>query len=184
MLPLRLVNEQVVTAQPANQSGGRAERIVYPENPRYRRIRSLSILMDQSIVLPSGYRIGLDPLLGLLPGIGDILGTLISSYLVYESAGSVLRKLVLFQMIGNIALEALAGAVPVIGDIFDAAWKANMRNLRLLDQHYHPAMAGRSAGQIIGWMLAVAGVLVISVGTVFYFVCQFILAIFHALFGG
>jgi Domain of unknown function (DUF4112) len=160
----------------ADRPSGRAERIVYPENPRYRRIRALSVLMDQSIVLPSGYRIGLDPLLGLLPGIGDVMGGLISCYLVYEAARLGLRKRVLLRMLGNIAFDTLAGSVPVVGDIFDAAWKANMRNLRLMDANYHPAMPERSAGRIGAWILGAAGLLAAGVGLMFYLLAQMILA--------
>lgn len=177
------MNEPISAQVVSQTQGARAQRIVYPENPRYRRIRSLSVLMDQSIVLPNGYRIGLDPILGLVPGLGDVVGTLISSYLVYESARLGVRTKVLARMVGNIALEMLAGAFPILGDLFDAFWKANMRNLRLLEEHYHPSLRERSARQIMGWMIVVASVLVISAGTLFYFVAQFTLAVFRALFG-
>src|SRR5579871_5811664 len=89
---------------------GRPLRIIYPDNPRYRRIRFLSVLMDQSIVLPNGYRIGLDPLLGLVPGIGDMVGALISCYLVYEAARLGLKKRVLVRMLGNIGIDTLVGS--------------------------------------------------------------------------
>lgn len=137
------------------QQSKRAERIVYPENRRYRRVRAISQLMDSSIVLPNGYRIGLDPILGLAPGIGDLIGTAISCYLIYESARLGLPKRVLLNMVLNVALEGLLGIFPVLGDIFDAAWKANMRNLRLLELHYHPAQPERSFGQIVLWLILV-----------------------------
>jgi hypothetical protein len=133
----------------------RAERIVYPDNPRYSRIRVISRLMDECIVLPNGYRIGLDPLLGLIPGIGDAIGAGISCYLIYQAARLGLRKRVLLRMLGNVAVETVVGSLPILGDIFDAAWKANMRNLRLLEAHYHPSMAERPARRIRAWLLAV-----------------------------
>lgn len=159
----------------------RAERIVYPENRRYRRIRSVSMLMDQSILLPNGYRIGLDPLLGLVPGVGDVVTALISSYLVYESARLGLPKRVLFRMAANITIEALAGAFPVIGDLFDAIWKSNIRNLRLLEQHYHPAMPERPAHKIALWMLAFVGLLILVTGTLFYLVASLVINLMGAL---
>ena len=158
--------------------------MVYPDNPRYRRIRSISNLMDRSIVLPTGYRIGLDPLLGLVPGVGDAIGTLISCYLVYEAARLGVTKRVLFWMLVNIAVEGLAGSIPVLGDLFDAAWKANVRNLRLLDQQYHPGMKERSAGQLVFWMMAVAGGMLLATGTAFYLMFQVWAAVFRFLFPG
>jgi hypothetical protein len=175
------MNEHPI-APPVLASGAatRPERIVYPESPRYRRIRTISTLMDQSIVLPTGYRIGLDPLLGLLPGVGDVVSALISLYLVYEAARLGLRKRILAQMIGNIGIDTLVGSFPVLGDVFDAAWKSNMRNLRLLDRHYHPALPERSAGRIRAWMLGIAFLLVGAVGTMSYLSAQFILAFWTA----
>lgn len=177
------MNEQLTTPSKTRPDGARAQRIAYPENPRYRRIRSLSVLMDQSILLPNGYRIGLDPLLGIVPGLGDVVGTVISSYLVYESARLGLPKTVLAKMVGNIAVEALVGAFPVLGDVFDAVWKANIRNLRLLDQHYHPATPERPARKISLWIAAVGLALVLAAGTAFFFISQFLLAVARALFG-
>jgi hypothetical protein len=162
----------------------RAERIVYPENPRYRRIRSLSVLMDQSIVLPTGYRIGLDPLLGLLPGVGDAVSTTISCYVVYEALLLGLPKRVVMRMISNVILDGLAGSVPVIGDIFDATWKANMRNLRLVEKHYHPTMPQRSPRMIMFLMIAVAALIILTTGTLFYLMAKLILSLASGLFGG
>ena len=155
------------TAAPRVEAARRADRIVYPENPRYRRIRSLSMLMDQSIVLPSGFRIGLDPILGLLPGVGDALTTVVSCYVLYEAARLGMKKRVLAQMLGNIVLDAATGSIPVLGDVFDAVWKANMRNLRLIDKHYHPAQPERAPGRITAWMLGVTLALLTMGGLLF-----------------
>jgi len=125
------------------QVTGHAERIVYPANPRLERIRFLANLLDTCIVLPGGYRIGIDPILGLIPGVGDIFGAVLSLYLVREASKLGIRKWILFRMVGNVAIETLLGTVPVIGDAFDAVWKANVRNLRLIELHYSP---GRNAG--------------------------------------
>jgi uncharacterized protein DUF4112 len=122
---------------------GRAERIVYPPNPRLERVRFLANLLDTCIILPGGYRIGIDPILGLIPGVGDVLGVGLSLYLVREAAKLGVSKWIVMRMLGNIALEGLIGFVPVLGDIFDAAFKANVRNLRLIELHYSP---GRTSG--------------------------------------
>jgi len=132
--------------------------------------------MDQSIVLPSGYRIGLDPLLGVIPGIGDALGALISCYLVYQAARLGVRKRVLLRMLANILIDACVGSIPLAGDLFDAAWKSNMRNLRLIDQHYHPAMPERSLRRIGGWIVGAFGAVVVITGLIAYLVVQFVLS--------
>lgn len=144
---------------------GRAERIVYPVNPRLQRIRFLSNLLDQCFTLPGGMRIGIDPIIGLLPGIGDLVATALSLYLVYEAARLGIRKRILLRMLVNVSLEMLAGTFPVIGDIFDAVWKANMRNLRLVELHYSPSRPERSKAQISGWIF----------GTLFVFLLAYVL---------
>ena len=123
---------------------GHAERIVYPPNPRLERIRFLANLLDACILLPNGYRIGIDPILGLIPGVGDLIGAGLSLYLVREAAKLGIPKRILLRMVGNVALETLIGIVPVLGDLFDAAWKANLRNLRLIELHYAP---GKNASE-------------------------------------
>jgi len=96
-------------------------------------------LLDSSIRLPGGYRIGLDGVVGLIPGIGDLAGVAASSYLVVLAARSGVSTSVLMLMIYNIAAEMLLGAIPVVGDVFDFMWKANERNLALYDEyHAHP----------------------------------------------
>jgi hypothetical protein len=156
----------------------RPEPIAYPENPRYKRIRFLSVLMDNSIVLPNGYRIGLDPLLGLLPGVGDAIGAAVSSYIVYEAARLGIAKRILMRMLGNVAVEALVGVFPLIGDVFDATWKANMRNLRLLERHYHPAMPERSGRWILCWIAVLMGGILMGSLTFFYLLLRLIVQIF------
>jgi len=131
-----------VTDQLQPQVTGRAERIVYPTNPRLERVRFLANLLDTCITLPGGYRIGIDPILGLVPVVGDIIGAGLSLYLVREATKLGIPKWIMLRMIANVGVEALIGFVPVLGDIFDAAFKANMRNLRLLELHYSP---GRNA---------------------------------------
>ena len=165
----------------ANDAPPRAERIVYPENPRYQRIRVLSVLMDQSITLPNGFRIGLDPLLGLVPGIGDGLGALISCYLVYEAARLGLPKLVLGRMLANIAFDAFSGSVPVLGDVLDAVWKANMRNLRLVDRHYHPSMPERPAGRLVLWFAFAGGVFLAGIAALMFMLVKLVLLLFAAV---
>lgn len=162
----------------------RAERIVYPPNPRYLRMKFLSRLMDQSIQLPGGYRIGLDPIIGLIPAIGDMLTTAISLFLVYDAARLGLPKLVLGRMLANVALESLVGTFPILGDLFDAVWKSNIRNMRLLDLHYHPTLPERPARRLIGWLLLVFGLFIGVIVFLCAMLVQFFLELFRVVMGG
>lgn len=104
------------------------------------RIRRISRLMDTAIGLPgTKFRIGIDPILGLIPGAGDLISTGVSAYILYLAARHRLPGNLLRQMIFNVALESLVGTVPLVGDFFDAAFKSNVRNLALLEQHLQAA---------------------------------------------
>lgn len=97
------------------------------------RLDRFSYLLDNSIRLPVlNYRIGVDALIGLIPGIGDLIGVALSSYVVFEAARYGLHWATLFRMVVNVVLEGIIGAIPIIGDLFDATFKANARNVRLL----------------------------------------------------
>ncbi|NJN87262.1 MAG: DUF4112 domain-containing protein [Leptolyngbyaceae cyanobacterium SL_7_1] len=101
---------------------------------RLDRLRNFSRLLDNAIAIPgTNYRIGLDPLIGLIPGGGDTAGMILSTFIVYEAARMGASKEVLTQMAVNILLETVVGTVPAVGDVFDAAWKSNARNVRLVE---------------------------------------------------
>jgi len=100
------------------------------------RIRKVSRLMDTALRIPgTSFRIGIDPIIGLIPGAGDLIATAISAYIVIIAARFKLPWPVLRQMIFNVGLEAVVGTVPLLGDIFDAFYKSNMRNLAMLESH-------------------------------------------------
>lgn len=99
-------------------------------------LQRLVWLTDNSIPLPgTSYKFGIDPLLGLLPWVGDTLGAALSSYIIIIAARLGAPRSVLLKMAFNVALDAMVGALPGVGDLFDFAWKANQRNVRLLE-HY------------------------------------------------
>lgn len=106
----------------------RAERIA--------RIEWLSTLLDTAIVVPgTSIRFGLDALIGLVPGIGDAVSTLLALYVVREARALGAPRLLIARMLANVALDGVIGAVPVAGDLFDVAFRANRRNVALLRQH-------------------------------------------------
>ncbi len=103
------------------------------ERRRLQRLDNLAELLDESIRIPGiGYRIGYDALIGLIPGVGDLAGLMFGTYIVLESARFKVPRSTLLRMIANVLLEAAIGTIPLVGDIFDATYKSNLRNLRLL----------------------------------------------------
>jgi hypothetical protein len=103
---------------------------------RVQRVRQLAKLLDESITIPGlNKKIGLDPIIGMIPGGGDTLTMLFSAYIVVESARLGIPRATLGQMVLNILIDAVAGTVPVVGDLFDVVTKANMRNIKLMDVH-------------------------------------------------
>ena len=103
------------------------------DEARFKRVRLLSRLLDEQFRLPgTTYRVGLDGLLGLIPGVGDAVGALLSAYILYEAIRLGASSTVLLRMIANIGIDAAGGAIPIVGDIFDMAWKANKKNAALL----------------------------------------------------
>lgn len=101
------------------------------EASKVRRLRQLGRFMDSSIRLPGGYRIGWDGIIGLIPGVGDLIGLIVSGGIVVSTARLGVPRIVLARMLGNVALETIIGAVPLLGDVFDFVFKANERNLAL-----------------------------------------------------
>lgn len=135
-----------------------------------RRLARLAWLLDNSIALPgTRFRIGLDAILGLIPGLGDLIGVLASSYIVREAARLGAPPSVLMRMALNVAVEGIVGTIPFFGDVFDAVWKANQRNYVLLEQHINePRRAAKSSRVVVGFVIAamVALIIVTSVVTV------------------
>lgn len=101
-----------------------------------KRIRRLTRLMDSAIGIPgTKFRIGLDPILGLVPGAGDLVGAAFSGYLIYLATRLGVSGQDLVKMIMNVGVETLIGEVPLVGDLFDAYFKANVRNLTILETY-------------------------------------------------
>lgn len=103
---------------------------------RLARLRRLSRLMDSAVRLPGGYRVGWDGLIGLIPGIGDIATAGISSYIIWEGVKLGLPRSLVLRMIGNMVIDTGIGSVPLVGDAFDIAFKANIRNVQLMEDHF------------------------------------------------
>lgn len=106
------------------------------DEARLKRVRLLSRLLDEQFRIPgTTQRIGLDGLLGLIPGVGDAAGALLSTYILYEAIRLGAPTSVLLRMVTNIGIDTVVGAIPVVGDIFDIVWKANKKNAALLQAY-------------------------------------------------
>ena len=134
---------------------------------RAKRVRLLAKLLDDSIAIPgTGWKIGLDPIVGLIPGIGDLIGAVLSGYIILEAARADASAFTLARMVGNVGIDTLFGAVPALGDLFDAAWKSNTKNVALLERHLATdpiAGTGRKRGSI-GMIALILITLVIILG--------------------
>ncbi|HJZ57977.1 MAG TPA: DUF4112 domain-containing protein [Gemmataceae bacterium] len=129
-------------------------------------VRSLAKLMDTAFTIPgTNVRFGLDALLGLLPGIGDAISSAVGGYIVMIAAQLGVSRAVLWRMTLNLGIDMLVGAIPLVGDLFDIGWKANVMNANLLER----ALADpegtrrRSAGVLAGLVLVL---LLLTAGTV------------------
>ncbi|UYG04719.1 DUF4112 domain-containing protein [Halomonas sp. LR3S48] len=105
-----------------------------PDEAR-KRVQRLARLMDSSIRLPGGFRIGVDGLVGLVPGVGDLATAGVAFYIIVQAARAGVPTRVLTRMALNVGLDAVIGTVPLVGDVFDFAFKANLRNARLMDAY-------------------------------------------------
>ena len=98
-----------------------------------RRMEAVAYLLDLAFVIPgTRQRVGLDAVIGLLPGLGDVVTTLLSSYVIWEARQLGLSRFAIARMLGNLAIHATVGSIPVIGDVFDALFRVNQRNMRIV----------------------------------------------------
>jgi hypothetical protein len=110
----------------------------------YARVDALARAMDSIVTIPgTNVRIGFDALLGLVPVLGDIVSQAISSYIIWEARRLGVSRWTMARMIGNSLMDMTIGAVPVVGDAFDVAFRANMRNLALLKAEMERKGLGR-----------------------------------------
>ncbi len=127
-----------------------------------RRLDALSYLLDNSIRVPgTKARFGADAVIGLVPGFGDAAGAVMSAYIVVQAARLGAPVPSLLRMLLNVGIEALFGAVPILGDLFDAAFKANARNVALLRAELdRPGSTRRSStGVVVAVAVALAAIL-------------------------
>jgi hypothetical protein len=132
------------------------------DRERFELLRRWSALLDNAFTIPgTGIRFGLDPILGLFPGIGDFITPAFSALLLVHAARVGVPRVVLFRMLVNALLDTAVGFVPIAGDLFDVAWKANARNVALIERHARGHVRPTAGDWVFLW-LVLGGVAVVA----------------------
>lgn len=98
-----------------------------------RRMEMMAKLLDNAFVIPgTNQRFGIDAIIGLVPGLGDVATTLLSSYVIWEARNLGVSRIAIGRMLSNLAIHATVGAIPIVGDVFDAFFRVNQRNMRIV----------------------------------------------------
>ncbi|MEP6990553.1 MAG: DUF4112 domain-containing protein [bacterium] len=120
------------------------------DDARLARARVLARALDSAVGVPgTRFRVGLDPLLGLVPGLGDLAGAALSGYIVLVGIQLGASRSLVLRMVANVAIDTLVGSVPVLGDLFDAGWKSNNRNVALIERHVAAPQSTRRASRML-----------------------------------
>ena len=135
-----------------------------PNDP-LRRVRAVASVLDDAMRVPgTDIRFGIDPLIGLVPGLGDLLGGAASAYIILEAARVGAPASVLVRMALNVGIDTLVGGLPLVGDLFDFAWKSNTRNVKLLARHMEaPAQTRRASKTLVVALLAAIALVAVGV---------------------
>ena len=136
-----------------------------PQPPAVSRAKGLARVLDDLIRIPgTNIGVGLDPIIGLIPGVGDMAGGLLSTYILMVAARQGAPTSVLVRMLGNIALDSLVGVIPVLGDLFDFGVKANRRNVDLLERYLvAPGQTKAASRGVVAAILLAAILIVVGV---------------------
>lgn len=149
----------------------------YPTPRGLKNIDYLARLMDAQFRVPgTNFRFGLDALIGLIPGGGDLSTFAVSGYMLWVMAQNGASGYVLARMVLNVLLDTIIGSIPIIGDLFDMVYKSNMRNLRLMQEHYREGRHRGSAWKVI---VPVLVVLFLIIAGVIYLTYRLLASLFN-----
>lgn len=147
--------------------------IPFPELQSFERIANL---MDSKFEIPgTNFRFGLDPMLSLMPVLGDLITLIISSMLIYTMHNHGASRKVVIKMMLNAGLDTVIGAIPLVGTVFDVFYRSNERNVRLLKEHYYE---GKHQGSGTGLLLVILLIAIVVIGAVIYGIWKLVEAIF------
>lgn len=142
---------------PANRNNALEPEVV---DPRIADVEALARWLDYAFSVPGGFRYGLSGLIGLIPGFGDILDGLLSLYIVGRAVQLGIPRVTITRMVLNIGIEALGGALPFAGALFDTVFKANRRNYLLLKSQ----LSGRRRQTVRDWLFLIAAAMLAAAG--------------------
>lgn len=126
--------------------------------------RALARLLDSAVRVPgTNIRFGLDSILGLIPGLGDVAGAAFAGYIILLGSQLGVSRAVIVQMVSNVAIDTAVGSVPILGDIFDVAWKSNMKNLALLERAVGAEPSARPVSKVV-IILAILALALLIIG--------------------
>jgi hypothetical protein len=126
-----------------------SDDVPVPEDAALVALRKYAVLLDSAFQVPGTHmRFGIDPIVGLIPGVGDLVTGFFSVMILLHSLRLKIPKVVVARMLVNTALDLAAGAIPILGDLFDAGYKANLKNLRLLERHARPGVKPETSDYI------------------------------------
>jgi hypothetical protein len=129
------------------------------------RLRTIARVMDDAVRVPgTNFRVGLDALLGLVPGLGDVAGGLTTAYTIVAAQKLGAPRIVLLRMFWNVLIDTVVGSIPFLGDVFDAAYRANRRNVQLLESYMTAPTRTQRASKAFLVAVIVALVLVVGAG--------------------
>src|SRR3954451_19934722 len=149
----------------------------FANNRQLRHLETLAKLMDNQFRIPgTNFRFGLDAIIGLIPGAGDLTTFGISGVMVFIMAQNGASGAVLSKMILNVLIDTIIGSIPLIGDIFDVGFKSNTKNIRLMKEHY---LEGRHKGGAWKVVVPVMIIFIILFAAVIWLIYKMILLIYH-----
>ncbi|HMC57209.1 MAG TPA: DUF4112 domain-containing protein [Gemmatimonadaceae bacterium] len=140
------------------------------------RARTLARVLDTAIGIPgTKFRFGVDALLGLFPGVGDVLTGLMSTYIVLAAWRRGASASVIGRMLANIGIDTAVGSIPILGDVFDAAFKSNVRNVQLLERYVAaPKEVERRSVRMAALAVAVVAAIIVGLGFASVALAQFV----------
>jgi hypothetical protein len=136
--------------------------------------RALARVLDTAVGIPgTRLRIGLDALLGLIPGAGDAVSAALSGYIILAAARAGATRPVLLRMVGNVVVDTVVGSIPLLGDLFDVAFRANIRNVALLDQlSVDPGTVDRGSRRLGAVVIAILVLVLLGIMTLGFVVAR------------
>lgn len=149
----------------------------FSNNSRLRHLEVLAKLMDNQFRVPgTNFRFGLDAIIGLIPGAGDLATFGISGFMVFIMAQNGASGFVLARMILNVLIDTLIGAIPFVGDLFDFGFKSNTKNIRLMQEYY---LEGRHKGGAWKVVVPVMIIFIVLFAAIIWLIYKLVVLIYH-----